>query len=105
MFRINNRPSRHGTTEHPGRIRGVGNADRARINEERRLARIAEEDRQAAAAAAALRKSLRVHLRSPSRSPSGSPSGSPSRSRSKRRTLGTLGTLGGKKPKTRRKKY
>jgi hypothetical protein len=109
---INNRSTTSGTKEGPGRIK-VGNAEEMRIlaadrveiarrNEESRLARIAEEDRQAAAAAA-LRKSLKVHPRSPSRPPSRSPSRStsrsPSRSSSRRRR-----TMGGKKPKSHRRK-
>jgi len=109
---INNRPSRSGTTERPGRIR-VDNAEEKRIlaadrleiarrSEERRLAQIAEQDRLARTVAA-LRKSLKVHPRPPSRSPSRSLSRSPSRSSSessKRRRR----TMGGKKPRTRRKK-
>ena len=77
------RSARSGTTEGPGRAR-------TRIGNDEKLL-LAAQMPEIARRLAARVKSLKVHPRSPSRSPSES---------SKRRR-----TLGGKKPKTRRKKH
>lgn len=86
---INNesaRSARSGTKEGPGRARTrIGNPEKLLL---------AAQMPEILSRLAARRKSLKVHPRSTSRSPSRSPS----RSSSKRRTMG------GKKPKTRRKK-
>jgi len=90
MSTVNNesaRSARSGTKEGPGRAR-------TRIGNDEKLL-LAAQMPEIARRLAARRKSLKVHPRSTSRSPSRSTSRS-----SKRRRK----TMGGKKPKTRRKK-
>lgn len=89
MPTVNNeraRSARNGTKEGPGRAR-------TRIGNDEKLL-LAAQMPEILSRLASRRKSLKVHPRSTSQSPSRSPSRSSSRRR----------TMGGKKPKTRRKK-